>query len=96
MIVKCADRDPVFYAPLAVGKPTGSALGDTSPCRIDRFPGKHGSGQSKDQLLRLHCHSYLLVSPPLFETILSNAEMNLKVRMITYYLLNDIIKILNS
>lgn len=28
VIVKCADWDPVFYAPLAVGKPAGSALGD--------------------------------------------------------------------
>ena len=28
MIVKCADRDPVFYAPLAAGKAAGSALGD--------------------------------------------------------------------
>ena len=53
---------------------------------IDRFPGKRGSDRPKDQLLRLHCHLYLLISPPLFETILSNAEMNLKVRMITYLL----------
>lgn len=28
MIIKCADRDPVFYTPLAVGKPAGSALSD--------------------------------------------------------------------
>lgn len=38
----------------------------------------------KDQLLRLYRHSYLLVSPPLLETILSNAEMYLKIQMITY------------
>ena len=38
----------------------------------------------KDQLLRLYRHSHLLVSPPLLETILSNAEMYLKIQMITY------------
>ena len=26
--VKCADRDPVFYTPLTVGKAAGSTLGD--------------------------------------------------------------------
>src|SRR5699024_5403122 len=48
------------------------------------FSGKHGSDLPKAQRLRLHCHLYPLVSPPLFETILSNGEMNLKVQMITY------------
>ena len=43
----------------------------------------------KDQLLRLYRHSYLLVSPPLLETILSNAEMYLKIQMITYLHYND-------
>ncbi|WP_281874453.1 helix-turn-helix domain-containing protein, partial [Sellimonas catena] len=38
----------------------------------------------KDQLLRLHYYSYPLVLPPSFETILSNAGRDLKVRMITY------------
>lgn len=28
MIVKCTDWDPVFYAPLAVGKSAGSTLAD--------------------------------------------------------------------
>ena len=42
----------------------------------------------KNQLLRLYRHSYLLVSPPLLETILSNAEMYLKIQMITYLRLN--------
>ena len=28
MIVKCADRDSIFYAPLVAGKSAGSALGD--------------------------------------------------------------------
>ncbi len=30
MIIKCADGDPIFHAPLTVGKTTGSALGNQS------------------------------------------------------------------
>ena len=59
---------------------------DTSLFGINRFPGKHGSDLPKDQLLRLHYYSYPLVLPPSFETILSNAGRDLKVRMITYLL----------
>ena len=52
---------------------------DTILCGINRFPGKHGTGLPKGQPLRLHCHSYLLVSPPSFELILSNVDGNLQI-----------------
>ncbi|MEQ3315185.1 hypothetical protein AAA127_10435, partial [Enterocloster clostridioformis] len=41
-------------------------------------------GLPKGQPLRLHCHSYLLVSPPSFELILSNVDGNLQILIITY------------
>ncbi|MEQ3318309.1 hypothetical protein, partial [Enterocloster clostridioformis] len=42
----------------------------------------------KGQPLRLHCHSYLLVSPPSFELILSNVDGNLQILIITYLHIN--------
>ena len=62
----------------------GSHSADTSLCGISRFPGKNGLDQPRDQFLRFYCHPSLLVSPPSFENILSNAGRDLKIRMITY------------
>ena len=49
----------------------------TNFCGINHCFGKRGSGLPKGQLLRLqlHEHSYLLVSPPSFEFILSNMRI---------------------
>lgn len=54
-----------------------SHFADTILFAINHFPGKPGSDLPRNQLLKLYCHLYLLVSPPSFETILSNMEMDL-------------------